>query len=124
MTKTSSYISLSAVRCFPPIKVYTTTHHNDLHKILGDQWDLLTIKTEPLYAALNEALAEANDPLKICDIDVRKEWKMAVAPEERTPGYKPSSSRVLWPTIELTDGVSLSPVSSVTPETAYHVRIS
>lgn len=110
-----------AVGCSPPMKVYTTTHHDDLHKLLSQRWDVLDNNPAPLFKVLNKALVEAGDPLKVCGLDVKKEWQFAVPAMERAPGYRPSTNRVLWPTIELTDGTSVSPVRSITPGETYQV---
>lgn len=114
-------LHIDPVCCFPAIKVYTTTHHDDLHKVLSQRWDVLDNNPAPLFKVLNKALVEAGDPLKVCGLDVKKEWQFAVPAMERAPGYRPSTNRVLWPTIELTDGTSVSPVRSIAPGETYQV---
>jgi hypothetical protein len=103
--------------------VYTTTHHDDLHKLLVERWAVLDQNPAPLYRVLTKRLVETANPMAICGLDVSKDWQFAIPPLERAPGYRPASSRMLWPTIELTDGTSLAPVRAIEGGTVYQVCV-
>lgn len=102
--------------------MYTTTHHDDLQKLLADRWNVLDTNEAPLYRMLNKTLVESGSPVRICGLNVQKDWAFSVPPMERSPGYRPVNSRIIWPSIELTDGVSLTPVRNLGTGTTYQVR--